>query len=160
MTVANGHLFIASHYDFLVKVLGKVEERVKSGDTLADSIEYQQVTKALGQFLDKARCGGELHQDGRAIPGDLRTGAAEQDAGERDDAGAGAQQRLCQRQEGGAAEARRSTAASCRTTISSAAASAPAVSKPRPRTSRTSAAGSSKASSCRREQRRKRDGRW
>ncbi len=56
MTVANGHLFIASHYDFLTKVLGKVEERVKAGNTLADLVEYQQVTKAITQFLDKARC--------------------------------------------------------------------------------------------------------
>ena len=56
VTVANGHLFIASHYGFLTKVLGKVEARVKSGDTLADSIEYQQVTKALDQFVAKARC--------------------------------------------------------------------------------------------------------
>ena len=56
VTAAHGHLLVASHYDFLIKVLGKEEARVKSGDTLADSIEYQQVTKALDQFKAKSKC--------------------------------------------------------------------------------------------------------
>ena len=56
VTAAHGHLLVASHYDFLIKVLGKEEARVKSGDTLADSIEYQQVTKVLDQFKAKAKC--------------------------------------------------------------------------------------------------------
>jgi hypothetical protein len=56
VTAARGQLLVASHYDFLVQVLGKEEARVKSGDTLVDSIEYQQVTKALDQFKAKAKC--------------------------------------------------------------------------------------------------------
>jgi len=56
VTAAHGQLLVASHYDFLIKVLGKEEARVKSGDTLADSIEYQQVTKALDGFRAKAKC--------------------------------------------------------------------------------------------------------
>ena len=35
VTVAHGQLLVASHYDFLIKVLGKEEARIKSGDTLA-----------------------------------------------------------------------------------------------------------------------------
>ena len=56
VTVAHGHLLVASHYDFLIKVLSGEEARTKSGDALADSIEYQQVTKALDQFKAKAFC--------------------------------------------------------------------------------------------------------
>jgi hypothetical protein len=46
VTVANGHLLIASHYDFLVKVLTRVNPQA----TLARSVEYQVVQKSLARF--------------------------------------------------------------------------------------------------------------
>lgn len=56
VTAAHGQLLVASHYDFLTKVLGKEEARIKSNDTLGQSVEYQQVAKALDQFGVKAKC--------------------------------------------------------------------------------------------------------
>lgn len=56
VTAAHGQLLVASHYDYLAKVLGKEEARIKSGDLLSQSVEYQQVTKALEQFGVKAKC--------------------------------------------------------------------------------------------------------
>jgi hypothetical protein len=46
LTAANGHLFIASHYDFLIKVLKQNNPR----DSLARAIEYQMVQKTLDKF--------------------------------------------------------------------------------------------------------------
>ncbi len=46
ITVASGHLLIASHLDFLKKVLEKREERF----SLAKSVEYRMVQKALDGF--------------------------------------------------------------------------------------------------------------
>jgi len=46
VTVAAGHLLIASHLDFLKKVLEKREERF----SLAKSVEYRMVQKALDGF--------------------------------------------------------------------------------------------------------------
>jgi hypothetical protein len=46
VTVASGHLLIASHFDFLKKILGKVDER----KALARSVEYRMVQKALDGF--------------------------------------------------------------------------------------------------------------
>ncbi|MGQ9575405.1 MAG: hypothetical protein ACUVUC_08805 [Thermoguttaceae bacterium] len=46
ITVARGHLMVASHYDFLAKVLKQIDAR----DTLGKSIEYELVQKALDQF--------------------------------------------------------------------------------------------------------------
>ena len=43
MTVANGHLMIASHLDFLIKVLRKIEKR----ETLGRSIDYMIVDATL-----------------------------------------------------------------------------------------------------------------
>jgi len=51
VTVANGHLLIASHYDFLIKVLTKVDPR----ESLANSIEYRLVQKALDKFEVSAK---------------------------------------------------------------------------------------------------------
>jgi hypothetical protein len=51
IAVAHGHLFVASHYEFLVKILKGVEER----DTLARSVEYQLVSKALAKFGTKEK---------------------------------------------------------------------------------------------------------
>ncbi|NUQ61364.1 MAG: hypothetical protein HUU20_02680 [Pirellulales bacterium] len=46
VTVAHGHLLIASHYDFLVRVLELTDER----QSLARTVDYQQVAKALEQL--------------------------------------------------------------------------------------------------------------
>ncbi len=46
ITVAHGHLLIASHRDFLVKLLDQAGKR----DSLAKSVEYQQVAKGLAKF--------------------------------------------------------------------------------------------------------------
>jgi hypothetical protein len=46
VTVAEGHLLIASHFDFLKKMLDKVDPR----EALARSIEYQVVQKSLDRF--------------------------------------------------------------------------------------------------------------
>ena len=46
VTVADGYLFIASHYDFLVKILTKIDQR----EALSRSIEYQVVQKSLARF--------------------------------------------------------------------------------------------------------------
>jgi len=51
VTVANGNLLIASHYDFLTKILKKVDQR----ETLARSIEYQLVQKTLDKFGTPAK---------------------------------------------------------------------------------------------------------
>lgn len=51
ITVAHGHLFIASHYEFLVKILKGVEPR----DALARSVEYQLVSTALAKFGGKEK---------------------------------------------------------------------------------------------------------
>jgi hypothetical protein len=51
ITVARGHLFIASHYEFLVRILKGVEER----DSLARSVEYQLVSKAAAKFGTKEK---------------------------------------------------------------------------------------------------------
>jgi hypothetical protein len=45
-TVGDGYLFVASHYDFLTKILTKAAER----DALARSIEYQMVQKTMAKF--------------------------------------------------------------------------------------------------------------
>lgn len=47
VTVAHGHLFVASHVDFLTKVLTTIEE----GRTLADAIEYKLVAKELDELV-------------------------------------------------------------------------------------------------------------
>jgi hypothetical protein len=52
LTSAYGHLMIASHYDFLVKVLQKKPER----ETLRHSIEYQLVDKASAQLGIDPKC--------------------------------------------------------------------------------------------------------
>jgi len=44
--VANGQLLIASHYDFLTKILKQVDER----ETLAKSIEFQIIQKTFAKF--------------------------------------------------------------------------------------------------------------
>ena len=46
VTVAYGHLLIASHYDFLIKVLKNPDPR----ETLARSLDYQVVTEAIKQL--------------------------------------------------------------------------------------------------------------
>ncbi len=46
VTVAAGHLLIASHFDFLRTVLGKLDER----ETLARSVDYRLVQKTLDNF--------------------------------------------------------------------------------------------------------------
>lgn len=46
LTVANGQLLIASHYDFLTKILKQVDER----ETLAKSIEFQIIQKTFAKF--------------------------------------------------------------------------------------------------------------
>ena len=51
LTVANGQLLIASHYDFLIKILKKIDQR----ETLARSIEYQIVQKTLDKFGSPAK---------------------------------------------------------------------------------------------------------
>ncbi len=43
VTVAYGHLLVASHYDFMVQILKQVDER----SSLGRSVEYQQVAEAL-----------------------------------------------------------------------------------------------------------------
>jgi len=52
MTVANGHLMIASHLDFLIKVLRKTDRR----DTLARSIDYMTVDAKLKELGAGANC--------------------------------------------------------------------------------------------------------
>lgn len=52
MTVANGHLMIASHLDFLIKVLRKVEKR----ETLARSIDYMTVDATLKELGAGQNC--------------------------------------------------------------------------------------------------------
>jgi hypothetical protein len=46
VTVANGHLLIASHFDFLKKVIEKRDDR----QTLSRSVEYKMVQKTLDGF--------------------------------------------------------------------------------------------------------------
>lgn len=46
VTVANGHLLIASHLDFLLKVLRPIEDR----ETLARSLDYRVITATLDQL--------------------------------------------------------------------------------------------------------------
>lgn len=43
LTVAHGHLLVASHRDFLLEVLGQTDERT----SLPSTVEYRQVTEAL-----------------------------------------------------------------------------------------------------------------
>jgi hypothetical protein len=45
LTVAHGHLLVASHYDFLIKVLKKLADR----DTLTRSVEYKLVAKGIAK---------------------------------------------------------------------------------------------------------------
>ena len=52
VTVAHGHLFVASHVDFLKKVLKPVEER----ETLNPSLDYRRVDGAIQQLGFAARC--------------------------------------------------------------------------------------------------------
>jgi hypothetical protein len=51
LTVAHGHLMIASHYDFLIKVLKQSEERT----SLGRAVEYQEVAKPLAAIAPKSR---------------------------------------------------------------------------------------------------------
>lgn len=44
ITVAHGHLLVASHYDFLVQILKQADE---GGAGLGEAVEYQQVQEAL-----------------------------------------------------------------------------------------------------------------
>ncbi len=53
VAVAYGHLFIASHYDFMTKILHQADPR----DTLTQAIEYQTVSKAIGQLGVKEKAG-------------------------------------------------------------------------------------------------------
>ncbi|MBN1588023.1 MAG: hypothetical protein JW888_00745 [Pirellulales bacterium] len=52
VTVANGHLLIASHYDFLVDIL----ERAKKSDLLADSPDYKTVDSAMRNLGARQDC--------------------------------------------------------------------------------------------------------
>ena len=53
VTVANGQLYIASHLDFLVKILQEREER----DTLASAVDFQIIGAKLEELGDE-RCAG------------------------------------------------------------------------------------------------------
>ncbi|MBN2475917.1 MAG: hypothetical protein JXB62_14995 [Pirellulales bacterium] len=53
VTVANGHLFIASHLEFLTKVLRLSAQR----ETLANNIDYRMVDDAVGQLSIAGQCG-------------------------------------------------------------------------------------------------------
>jgi len=52
VTVSHGHMFIASHYDFLLKILKPREER----ETLARSIDYRRVAAAVEQLGVEQQC--------------------------------------------------------------------------------------------------------
>ena len=45
--MARGHLMIASHYDFLITVLGQIEKR----ETLAHSVDYRMVSATLDKLV-------------------------------------------------------------------------------------------------------------
>ena len=52
MTAAHGHLLIASHYDFMKKVLQKGDVR----ESLARSVDYQQVDKVIKELHADPKC--------------------------------------------------------------------------------------------------------
>ncbi len=56
VTVAHGQLLIASHLDFLLKVL----KPIPKGDSLAESPEYKGLDAAVRQFGMTKRCAGEF----------------------------------------------------------------------------------------------------
>ena len=128
VTVAHGHLFVASHYDFLTKVLGKEEARVKPGDTLADSIEYQQVTKALDQFGAKAKCARSFAKTDEQYRATYELIRQNKMPESETMLGRMLNTRLRHAARRGCPASRRSTAASSPTTSSCAATSVPAVS--------------------------------
>ncbi len=73
VTVARGHLIIASHVDFIRDLLGDVAK----SDTLAESMDYQLVNaelKLLGAGEDSFRTFGRLDEEMRSTYELMRTG--------------------------------------------------------------------------------------
>jgi hypothetical protein len=53
VTVAHGHLFVATHIDMLAKVLSRVEER----EMLSNSVDYRRVQEELGKLAQSEQFG-------------------------------------------------------------------------------------------------------
>ncbi len=63
ITVAHGQLFVASHYDFLAKILKGADER----ESLAKSVEFQMVDKALSAMSPPAKTAASFTRTDEAV---------------------------------------------------------------------------------------------
>ena len=84
LTVWQGHLLIASHIDFLLKVVAPPSKP----DPLKDDVDYLLVNEEIKKFEPKEKCRPGVLADRRGVSADLRADPPEQDARERGHAGA------------------------------------------------------------------------